>query len=421
MNKFWIILAHTYMSKVKSKSFIITTVVTLLIIIGMSNLSKVMDYFNKGEASDEIAVVDESGTLYSPLKEQVESVNEEITLTKFPGNEKAAKEAIRDGEYDGLLLIRLNSTGLPEATYQAMTIADTTTANEIKNSLQQIKTQLAATQMELSTEELAKLYEPVDFQQIALEKNAKTEEELNQARGLVYVLLFVIYFSVILYANMIAMEVATEKSSRVMEILISSVSPIKQMFAKILGIGLLSMTQMAVLLGVGYVSIKQNLDSMQGGFFSFFGFGDIPLATIVYAVVFFILGYFLYATLAAFLGSLVSRIEDIQQMITPMTMLIVAGFMIAMFGLGQPETPFITISSYIPFFAPMLMFMRVGMLSLPIWEPILAIAILIVTIILLAIFGARVYRGGVLMYGRSNSFKDIKKALQLTKNEKNKL
>jgi ABC-2 type transport system permease protein len=417
MNKFWIILAHTYMSKVKSKSFIITTVVTLLIIIGMSNLSKVMDYFNKGEAGDEIAVVDESGTLYSPLKEQVESVNEEITLTKFPGNEKAAKEAIRDGEYDGLLLIRLNSTGLPEATYQAMTIADTTTANEIKNSLQQIKTQLAATQMELSPEELAKLYEPVDFQQIALEKNAKTEEELNQARGLVYVLLFVIYFSVILYANMIAMEVATEKSSRVMEILISSVSPIKQMFAKILGIGLLSMTQMAVLLGVGYVSIKQNLDTMHGGFFSFFGFGDIPLATIVYAVVFFILGYFLYATLAAFLGSLVSRIEDIQQMITPMTMLIVAGFMIAMFGLGQPETPFITISSYIPFFAPMLMFMRVGMLSLPIWEPILAIAILIVTIILLAIFGARVYRGGVLMYGRSTSFKDIKKALQLTKNE----
>jgi ABC-2 type transport system permease protein len=417
MNKFWIILAHTYMSKVKSKSFIITTAVTLILILGLTNLSNVMEYFNKGESGEEIAVVDESGALFSPLKQQVEAVNEDIKLTKFTGDEEAAKEAIREGEYDGLLLVRLNNVNLPEATYHAMTIADTTIANEVKNSLQQLKTQLAATQMELSSEELAKLYEPVDFEQLALEKNAKTEEELNQARGLVYVLLFVIYFSVILYANMIAMEVATEKSSRVMEILISSVSPIKQMFAKILGIGLLSITQMAVLLGVGYASIKQNLDTMQGGFFSFFGFGDIPLATIVYAVVFFILGYFLYSTLAAFLGSLVSRIEDIQQMITPMTMLIVAGFMIAMFGLGQPETPFITISSYIPFFAPMLMFMRVGMLSLPIWEPILAIAILIVTIILLAIFGARVYRGGVLMYGRSTSFKDIKKALQLTKNE----
>lgn len=417
MNKFWIILFHTYMSKVKSKSFFVTTAVTLLIIIGLTNLSNVMDYFNKGETGETIAVVDESGSLYSPLKDQVEAVNKDIKLIEFKEDEQAAKEAVREGEYDALLHLYLNSAGLPEASYQAMTIADTTIATEMKNSLQQIKTQLAATQMELSSEELSQLYEPVDFGQVALEKNAKTEEELNQARGLVYVLLFVIYFSVILYANMIAMEVATEKSSRVMEILISSVSPIKQMFAKILGIGLLSLTQMAALLGVGYLSIKQNLDSMQGGFFSVFGFGEIPLATILYAVVFFILGYFLYATLAAFLGSLVSRIEDIQQMITPMTMLIVAGFMIAMFGLNKPETPFITITSYIPFFAPMLMFMRVGMLSLPVWEPILAIAILIVSIILLGIFGARVYRGGVLMYGRSTSFKDIKKALQLTKKE----
>ena len=98
----------------------------------------------------------------------------------------------------------------------------------------------------LTPDQLQKLYEPVSFEKIALEENAKTEEELNQARGLVYVLLFIIYFAVIMYANMIAMEVATEKSSRVMEILISSVSPIKQMFAKILGIGLLSLTQLAV-------------------------------------------------------------------------------------------------------------------------------------------------------------------------------
>ena len=230
-----------------------------------------------------------------------------------------------------------------------------------------------------------------------------------------YVLLFVIYFAVIMYANMIAMEVATEKSSRVMEILISSVSPIKQMFGKILGIALLSLTQMAFLLGVGYYFVKRNLESLEGGFFEFLGFQNIPVSTVIYAIIFFLLGYFLYATLAAFLGSLVSRIEDVNQMITPMTMLVIAGFMIAMFGLNQPDTTFMTISSYIPFFTPMLMFMRVGMLELPVWEPILGIAILIASIVVLAIFGARVYKGGVLMYGKSNSFKDIKKALQLTK------
>ncbi|GAA3322595.1 hypothetical protein GCM10020331_043100 [Ectobacillus funiculus] len=87
-------------------------------------------------------------------------------------------------------------------------------------------------------------------------------------------------------------------------------------------------------------------------------------------------------------------------MITPMTLLIVAGFMIAMFGLGQPDTTFITVTSYIPFFIPMLMFMRVGMLTIPAWEPLVGIGILIVTIVVLAIFGARVYKGGVLMYGK---------------------
>jgi ABC-2 type transport system permease protein len=220
-----------------------------------------------------------------------------------------------------------------------------------------------------------------------------------------------------MYASMIAMEVATEKSSRVMEILISSVSPIRQMFAKILGIGLLSLTQLAVLLSVGYFSIKRNMSSLEGGFFDEFGFGNISLSTIAYAIIFFILGYFLYATLAAFLGSLVSRIEDVQQMITPMTLLVVAGFMIAMFGLGKPDSPFIVITSYIPFFTPMIMFLRVGMLNIPVWETALGIAILLSTIIFLAVFGARVYRGGVLMYGKSNSFKDIKKALQLTKKE----
>ncbi|MDQ0153740.1 ABC transporter permease [Robertmurraya andreesenii] len=417
MNNFWIILFHTYLTKLKTKSFIITTILTVVLVLGLTNMSNIINFFNDGDGDDKIAVLDETGVLFEPLKEQLKVTGADVPLEAFAAGDKEAEKGVKDGKYKGLLILTFDANELPVATYKAMSISDSTFVTTLSGALQQIKTQLAASQINLTQEQLAKLYEPVPIEKVALEKNAKTEEELSQARGLVYVLLFVIYFAVIMYANMIAMEVATEKSSRVMEILISSVSPIKQMFAKIIGIALLSLTQLAVLLGIGYFSIKKNIDSMEGDFFSFFGFGDIPLATIIYAIIFFLLGYFLYATLAAFLGSLVSRIEDVQQMITPMTLLVVAGFMIAMFGLGQPETPFITITSYIPFFTPMLMFMRVGMLTLPTWEPILGIVILLVSIILLAFFGARVYKGGVLMYGKSNSFKDIKKALQLTKNK----
>jgi ABC-2 type transport system permease protein len=417
MNNFFIILFHTYLSKLKTKSFLVTTIITVVIMLALTNMTNIIDFFNKDSAADKIAVIDGTGQLFAPLKEQMKAINEELILEEHDGNAEEAIKNVEEGEYKGVLELSLNSEDLPAASYKAMTIADSTIPADLQAALQQLKTVMASTQINIAPEALEKLYAPVEFEKTALEKDAKTEEELNQARGLVYVLLFIIYFAVIMYGNMIAMEVATEKSSRVMEILISSVSPVKQMFAKILGIGLLSLTQLAVLLSVGYLSIKRNLEAMEGGFFDFFGFGNVAASTIIYAVVFFILGYFLYATIAAFLGSLVSRIEDVQQMITPMTMLVVAGFMMAMFGLGQPDAPFIKYTSFIPFFTPMLMFLRVGMLNIPFWEIALSIGILVGTIILLAVFGARVYRGGVLMYGKSNSFKDIKKALQLTKNE----
>lgn len=417
MNSFWIILFHTYINKIRTKSFLITTILTLAIMLTFTNINRIVNVVDKNGSVDAVAVLDQTGQLYEPLSKQLGSMNKNIRLTLFNGSEKDAEEAVKKGDFKALLVLSVNKDRLPSAEYKAMSIADSSLYSDLQNGLQQVKTLLAAAQIHLSPSQLQKLYEPVAFKKTALEKNAKTEEQLNQARGLVYVLLFIIYFAVIMYANMIATEVATEKSSRVMEILVSSVSPIRQMFAKILGIGLVSLTQLALLLSVSYFSIKHNLDSLKGGFFDAFGFGQIPVGTIVYAVIFFILGYFLYATLAAVLGSLVSRIEDVQQMITPMTMLVVGGFMIAMFGLNKPDSPFITVTSYIPFFTPMIMFLRVGMLSISPVETSIGIAILLITIVFLAIFGARVYRGGVLMYGKSNSYKDIKKALQLTRNK----
>ncbi|WP_066367964.1 ABC transporter permease [Neobacillus fumarioli] len=417
MNNFWIIFFHTYLNKLKSKSFIITTILSVVLMLLLTNIHHIIDLFNHNDGKEKVAVLDDTGQLYRPFKQQMKTINHKMILIQYKGSEKEAEAAVRKGSYDAMIQLSFTKQQQPKAVAKAKSIADSELFTNLEQGMQQLKTMAAAAKLHLTPEQLQKFYEPVSFKKSALEKNAKTEEQLNQARGIVYVLLFVIYFSVIMYSNMIAMEVATEKTSRVMEILISSVSPIKQMFAKILGIGCLSLTQLAVFLGVGYYSLKSNMEFFKGGFFDVFGFNEIPAATIMYAVIFFILGYFLYATLAAFLGSLVSRIEDVQQMITPMTMLVVAGFMIAMFGLSKPDAPFITITSYIPFFTPMIMFLRVGMLSIPAWQAIIGIAILAATIAFLAIFGAKVYRGGVLMYGKSNSYKDIKKALQLTKNE----
>ncbi len=413
MNNFFLMLGHSYMSKLKAKSFIISTVIIAAALVLLANFDSVISNFTGDEVS-KVAVQDESGKLYEPLVQQLDVMNSELQLEPASQSMEKIESDIETEELKGLLILSESPDGLPQALYKSNSLSDSTVTGELQVALQNLKSSLAASKLELSGEELTLLSGPVVFEKEALVEGAKSEEELSQARGIVYVLLFFIYFSVIAYANMTAMEVATEKSSRVMEILISSVSPVKQMFAKIIGIGLAGLTQLAVILGVGYFTMIRRKDELVGGFFDGFGFESLSISVVIYAIIFFLLGYFLYATLAALLGSLVSRIEDVQQMIMPMTFLIMIGFFISMFGLGNPESSFVTVTSYIPFFTPMVMFLRVGMLNLPVYEPIIGILLLLVSITLLGVFGARVYRGGVLLYGKSNSYKDIKKAIDLT-------
>ena len=413
MNKFFIVLWHTYISKVKTKSFIISTAVMLVLILGLTNITKIIDMFDE-ESVDTVGVVDESGQYFTSFAEQLKALGSDLDvklLDKASDGEK--QEAAED--LIGYLVIESDDEGIPSGTYHADTISDEIINSQLQAALSNIKSGIIAQKLNITGEQIASLYEPASFETVAIAENAKTAEELNQARGIVYIMLFVIYFAVIMYASMIATEVAGEKTSRVMEILISSVSPVQHMFGKILGVALVSLTQLLLFLVVGYTSIKDNLADMQDGFFSYLGFGETALSTIVYAIIFTLLGYFLYATLAAFLGSLVSRVEEVNTMITPMSLLVVAGFMLAMFGLNNPEAGFVKVTSFIPFFTPMIMFLRIGMLDVPTWEIALGLGILIGTIVVLGYFGAKVYRGGVLMYGKAPSFKNIKQALDITK------
>ncbi|WP_462406280.1 ABC transporter permease [Gracilibacillus sp. Marseille-QA3620] len=411
MSKFWIVAMHTYIQKVKSKSFIISTAVILLFMAAFANLDRIIGLF--GDEEEKIGVVALSGDYFAALQEQLKASGSELALEEFD-SESNAKKAEEEGDISGYVLLE-DQAGLPAGNYKAASIADSTESTELQNALQQVQTVIMTEKANITDEQLAAIYTPVSFEVEALNEDAKSEAELSQARGLVYIMIFAIYFSVLVYAGMIANEVAIEKSSRVMEILISSVSPIKQMFAKITGIALLTLTQLIIFVVVGYLALMNN--SGVGDVFELFNFNNIETKTVIYAVVFTLLGYLLYATMAACLGSLVSKLEDLQQMLLPMTMLVIFGFLIAMNGLSNPEANFITITSYIPFFTPMIMFLRIGMLDIAPLEIAIGIILMLVTIGLLAYVGAKVYKGGVLMYSNSTSLKDIRKAINLTKNQ----
>ncbi|MEK4886257.1 ABC transporter permease [Bacillus sp. FSL W8-0223] len=414
MNKFWMMLVHTYGTKLKTKSFIVTTIILVAAIFLMANINKIISYFD-GHEVKHIAVLDESnGVIFAPLKTSLTAVDKDIKLEKSGDDETALKKQVSEGKLDGYLVLSLDERQLPKAVYRSES-SDSNTADRLKNALQTVKGQMVAGKLQLTSDKLALLNSPVSFEKVPLDRKAQSKEQQGAASALVYVLLIAIYMSVLMYANMIATEVAVEKSSRVMEILISSVSPIKQMFAKILGVGLLGLTQIIIAIAAGVLALQTNSEVLS--FIKHFHISSMAASTIGYAIVFFLLGYFLYATLAALLGSLVSRVEDIQQMVLPMTFLVVIGFMVSMYGMNQPDAAFVTVASYIPFFTPMIMFMRHGLLGIPTWEVLVGIAIMIVSIIILAVMGARIYRGGVLMYGTSSSLKNIKTAFLLTKKE----
>ncbi|KAB7704943.1 ABC transporter permease [Bacillus aerolatus] len=412
MNNFWMILSQSYINKFKTKAFIVTTLLIAVVIIAAANMEQIFSYFDDEEKETKIAVIDKTGTMYEPFKAQLAVIADDLIAVQTDKTENELKDEVEKGTYKGYLLLDRTADELPAATYKAENIANSETTSDIQQALQTLKTMEVAGKFQLTNEQIQMWNAPAAFETVALAKNAKSEEELMQAQALVYILLFFIYMSVIMYANMIASEVAIEKSSRVMEILISSVSPVKQMFAKIIGIGLLGLTQMGIWIAFAYVALS---NQSEGSIVSLMGLKSVSASMMVYAVVLFILGYFLYATIAALLGSLVSRLEDVQQMMMPLTFLVMIGFFISMYGLSNPESTFITVTSYIPFFTPMIMFVRIGLLSIPLWEVALGFGILLAAIFVFGVIGARIYKGGVLMYGKSNSLKDMKKALEMSK------
>lgn len=411
MRSFWIIFKQAFMTKAKTKSFLITT---LLVVAGaflLANLPNIIDAFSSSEEEDVLHVIDESGEIVPLLQQQLEAVNSDTQAMPTNLTEQELKDSIMDGSVEAYLV--LEQQNQLQARYVSESANEMGSGSDVEQAVQGLQTALSAERLGLETAEVDQLFMPAEFERQAISESSKSQEELSQARGLVYILILVIYIAVIYYPNMIAMEVATEKSSRVMEILISSVSPVKHMFAKIAGVGTLGILQMLIFGIAGYTAIKTAGTDLTEGVFSVFGFSDTKISTFLFAVLFFLLGYFLYAVLAALLGSLVSRTEDVQQLMLPMMFLIIIASLIAFSGISVPEAKFVTIASFIPFFAPLVMFLRVGMLDIPLWEPLLSIAIMLATIGVLGWFGARVYRGGVLMYGSSQSLKDIGKAIRL--------
>ncbi len=231
-----------------------------------------------------------------------------------------------------------------------------------------------------------------------------TQETLgtDQSRNFfyTYIMIFALYMVILLYGQMVATNVATEKSSRAMELLITSAKPVSMMFGKVLASCLAGLTQLICIFGTAFVCFNLNKSYWDAGGIVASLF-DMPLELLVYMLVFFLLGFLIYAFLYGAVGSTASKLEDINTSVMPITMLFLIAFFVAMFSMtgGSVDSLLMKICSFIPFTSPMVMFTRIAMSVVPPHEILIAIAILIGSVILVGVIAAKIYRVGVLLYG----------------------
>lgn len=430
MNHLSLIIKREYFAKVKNKSFILMTFLSPFIIAGIMALIGYLTSLNS-EKERIISVLDETGFLNDAL------ISTKYTTYNFlEGIElESAKIITNDNSDYGLLYIPDLPLDLVSEKIEFFS-KDTPSLTFVNNLESKIESRLKEIKLENSGVDLSKI------------KNAKTYVNLNQesfqgvktSKVSSFMKLFfglasgyLLFMFIIIYGNLIMRSVIEEKTSRIIEVIVSSVKPIKLMLGKIFGTSLAGITQFAIwviLLGVLLIIASQffgfdifttpqqdvvsevmnnkiNNSELQG-FIN--DFRSLPILNLIIAfILFFICGYLLYSSMYAAIGAAVDNETDSQQFILPVIMpLIIAIYVGGFTVLEDPHGPVSTIFSHIPFTSPVVMLMRIPF-GVPLWEQILSLIILVITFMVIVWLAAKIYRVGILMYGKKPSYKDLLK------------
>ncbi|MEK3885347.1 ABC transporter permease [Paenibacillus sp. PL2-23] len=435
MNSFWTVVGFTVRNKVKGKAFLITTLVIALIMCIGVNIPYIIKQFDKDgdkaasvgyiqSSREELAAGSGTGDSLKAYFEQMEDASVQLVPFQDKGdaaaNEAQLKQALTDKEIKGYLDFgAMTDNGFPEMTYKSEKLMEFSQTSTLQNALQTIRMTTVLQDAGLTAEQMMQLNTPINIQSVQISATedgttGRTPAEQGVNMGFIYVMIIFLFMAIMTSGQLIAAEVTAEKSSRVMEILITSVSPLKQMFGKIFGMFIVVLSQVAVYVIVLYVNVTlpHNKETLMNF--------DIDLSKIepslmIYALLFFFTGFFLFATLYAAVGSIVSRTEDLGQATMPMTLISLAGFYISIFSLSSPDSMLVKITSFIPLFSPFVMLLRLGLTDVPFWEVAISIGLLLVAIYIAVYISAKIYRTGVLMYGKRPSWKEIRKAMKAYK------
>ncbi len=397
------IAAREFRQVIGTRAFALTTLVGLLVLIAISFIPTAMNYFERRDLI-KIAVTDAIGGQYELLENSLLSIPEEnrpnVQLIEVVGEESdpAVLEArVQDGSYTGYVSL----TAEPNRSEPVFTLVAKRVYPSLISSLELILRPIALqyrlADLRISPEELNQLNAPTLTQVISLAEKQQDMEAVFASQILAYLMLFLLYMTLIGYGSVLTNGVAAEKGSRVMEMMLVSARPTDLLLGKMIGLGLASFLQYLVWItvGIGVTWLTGAFTSLSIGSLPF-ELASVPLSTALYFLLFYLLGYFSYAGIFAAAGCLVNRPEESSQTVMPATFVLMVAFFLAYSGLMSPESTVARVSSLLPLVAPMAMFTRIVMTTVPWYEIVLSIVITIGFIQLSIMAGGRIYRAGVL-------------------------
>lgn len=435
MNKIKLIIWREFITRVRKPSFLIMTILGPVLIAGGILLTT---YIASQEATTHhVLVIDQEGVIGTRLKD---SDNVKFLLD----GQNWTDSAFKASPYTVRVNLLPNVLNMPQADLYYKTLPSEFAMNTIRNELEKAIEQAKLRDANIDKEAYDRVRKPLDLKKFDIEE--VSTQSFAQERALIgFFFGYFMFIFIFMYGVQVMRGVMEEKQNRIVEVLISSVKPFQLMMGKIVGIALVGFIQFVLwivmtgtIIGVGTTviaadkfdakqlaaqgmttEVQAQLEQAQGAKSAGMDREEIlgPLRQINFPLIlgvflfYFICGYLLYSSLLAAIGSAVDSETDTQQFMFPVTVPMIAAIIIAQMAVYNPESPVVLWSSLIPFTSPIVMMVRVAMGSAPAWQLILSMALLVATFIGTTWLAGRIYRTGILMYGKKVSWKEMGKWL----------
>ena len=405
MHNVWLIAKREYLERVRTKAFLISTIL-IPVLMGGGIVGSIISG-SKAKSTSHITIVSQDQQLATDLQAELQSGKDSrMTVDVIsPGNDDTRKTLdamLADKQIDGYLWITpaANPGGRPNFSFTPRSAADISTKGVVSSALRTVLMRERLAHQGMVASDVESLMQPVQVDTTQAGKNADTVSSFVA----IYVLFFLMYMVILLYGMNVARSIIEEKTSRVFEVLLATIKPEEMMAGKVIGVGSVGLTQVAVWLLTAVILTSSSIVGALAG-------GKVHVSLnpmqIIFFVVYFLLGYLLYSSIAAALGAMVNSEQELQQL----NMILVMPLAGCMFALApvitNPNGLVARVISFIPFCTPLIMYLRISLATPPAWEIALSIALMMVTIYAILWVASRIYRVGILMYGKKPNLPEI--------------